>query len=137
MARSRSTTDTDTADEGGGVEYIDQGDKWLVIDNRGSVQRRKTVPKSIRDIGVAPTVRADLEAQYEAAKERDEALANEDPLVTVPPAESDEDREKREKEETEALARADEQRKESYEDVAVEEAKSKQPDPTAGSASNT
>jgi hypothetical protein len=102
--------DETTVVAGGDVEYIDQGDKWLVIDNRGSVQKRRTLPKSIRDIGVAPTVRASLEQDAEDAAARDEALANADPLVYVPPAESDEDKAAREKAETEAIAKADEQR---------------------------
>lgn len=133
MARQSSNT-TVTAEDGGTVEYIDQGDKWLIIDNRGPVQRRRTVPKSIRDIGVAPSVRTSLEEEFKTAKERDEELANVDPLVYVPPAETDEDREAREQAEVEALAAADEQRREGYDETAQEEVRSRTTNPVAGSA---
>jgi len=122
-----SSTTTVTAEEGGEVTYIDQGDRWLVIDNRGAVQKRKTLPKSVRDIGVAPTVRTALEEEFQAAAERDEEAANVDPLVFVPPAESDEDKAAREQAATEALAAADEQRT-----GAAEEASSDPPEAPLG-----
>ena len=94
------------------ITYVDLGDRTLEIDNRGPVQRRTILPKSARDIGVATAMRQELEDRIEAehvapAKMAEEAAS--DPNANLPPAESDEDRAKREKAAEEAIAKADEQ----------------------------
>lgn len=95
------------------VVYIDEGDRWLKIDNTGPVQRREYLPKSARDIGVATSLRQELEARIESevtGPAKDAAAAAKNPAATrLPPAESDEDRAKREKAAAEAIAKADEQ----------------------------
>ena len=117
------------------ITYVDLGDRWMEIDNRGDVQRRTILPKSARDIGVATALRQELEARIEQeviapAKAAEEA----DPLDSLPPAESDEDREKREKKAQEQIAKADEQLLGEQEE-AQERVRQTAPTQTSGSSS--
>jgi hypothetical protein len=107
-AKESASTSSKASSGGEEVEFIDLGDRTLVIDNRGAVQRRDIIPKSSRDIGVSAAVRQELEERIEADVSAAKEAAEADPKVNLPPVESDEDIAKREKAAAEAIAKADE-----------------------------
>jgi hypothetical protein len=107
-SRSKESTSVE-AEDGGSVEYIDLGDRTLVIDNSGPVQRREVLPKALRDIGVTPQMRQELEARIEgeqAVAAAAAADAERDPTEDLPPAEDYEAVQAREA--AEAVAKANE-----------------------------
>jgi hypothetical protein len=121
----------------GDLTYIDMGSYWIEVDNRGAFQTQRHLPKSLRSIGVDPSVRQELEARIENANTdvaEDELFKSVSVDEYLPPAETTEDRQKREEEAASALEQAGEQQK-AETDEAQAEARSKQPKPTAGSAS--
>jgi hypothetical protein len=107
------------------ITHIDMGDHWLEIDNRGPVQQRRSLPKSLRGFGVTAKVHKELEdrIQNEVVIPAQVAAEAADPENLLPPVEDDDAIEKREKKATEALAKADRQAK-GEEEPAAKTAKS-------------
>lgn len=94
MADDTSSNDTTVieAEDGGTIEYVDLGDRTLVIDNTGDVQRREILPKSLRSVGVTPQQRQELEERIEAEnaaalKAREETAEEPYPTESLPPVE--------------------------------------------------
>lgn len=91
----------DEPDTGGEITYVDQGDRTLVIDNRGPTQQRYTLPKSQRgSIAVSAAVRQELEdrveTEIEPLRKLREEEANPDVDDLLPPVEDPDDVKKRE-----------------------------------------
>jgi hypothetical protein len=103
------------------ITHIDMGDHWLEIDNRGPVQQRRSLPKSLRGFGVTAAVRKELEdrVQNEVVIPAKVAAEAADPDNLLPPVEDDDAIAKREKKAAEQIAAADKQAKGEQEEAAA------------------
>lgn len=108
MAEATESTEVEAGGEvegGAGddeITYIDMGTYTLEIDNRGPVQQRRSWPKSETLVPVPQRIRTELEGRVESGEFPEDYI--------LPPVETDEDIDARERSAAQALQYADEQR---------------------------